>query len=143
MNMGDIRRRLVWHGMLLFLLGLVTGLAEPQFKNFRMALAAHLEGVMNGTFVIALGAVWSELRFSPRQSAAAYWTALYGTYGNWAATVSAAAFGTAALSPITSAGHHGQPWQENVVTVAFATVGIAIITCAVIVMWGARRTAPS
>lgn len=143
MGIENTRRRLVWHGMFLFLLGLVTGLAEPQFKNLRMALAAHLEGVMKGTFIIALGAVWSELRFSARQSAAAYWTALYGTYGNWAATALAAAFGTATLSPITSAGQHGQPWQENVVTVAFTTVGIAIVTCAVIVLWGARRTAPS
>jgi hydroxylaminobenzene mutase len=35
--------------MFLFLLGLITGLAEPQFKSLRMALAAHLEGIMNGT----------------------------------------------------------------------------------------------
>ena len=46
----DTKRRLVWHGMLLFLLGLLTGLAEPHFANLRMALAAHLEGVMNGIF---------------------------------------------------------------------------------------------
>jgi hypothetical protein len=42
-NIEDTRRRLVWHGMFLFLLGLLTGLAEPQFKNLHMALAAHLE----------------------------------------------------------------------------------------------------
>jgi (hydroxyamino)benzene mutase len=98
LRIEETARRLVWHGMLLFLLGLVTGLAEPQFKNVRIALAAHLEGVMNGIFLIALGAVWDKLRFSARQSAAAYWTALYG---NWMATVLAAVFGTAALSPIT------------------------------------------
>jgi (hydroxyamino)benzene mutase len=56
-SIGDTKRRLVWHGMLLFLLGLVTGFAEPHFRNLRMALAAHLEGVMNGTFIIALGGV--------------------------------------------------------------------------------------
>ena len=38
----------MWHGMLLFLLGLLTGFAEPHFGNVRMGLAAHLEGVMNG-----------------------------------------------------------------------------------------------
>ena len=41
------RRRLMWHGMCLFLLGLFTGFAEQQFANARMGLAAHLEGVMN------------------------------------------------------------------------------------------------
>jgi len=143
MSMEDTKRRLIWHGMFLFLLGLVTGFAEPQFKNLRMGLAAHLEGVMNGTFIIALGAVWGELRFSARQSVAAYWTALYGTYANWATTALAAVFGTAALSPITSVAQHRHPWQENVITAAFMTVAVAIITCAVLVLRGARRTAPS
>jgi (hydroxyamino)benzene mutase len=142
-SIEDTKRRLVWHGMFLFLLGLLTGFAEPQFKNLRMGLAAHLEGVMNGTFIIALGAVWGELKFSARQSVAAYWAALYGTYANWAATTLAAVFGTAALSPITSAGQHGQPWQENAITAAFVTVAAAIVVCAVLVLLGARRTAPS
>jgi len=46
-------RRLMWHGMFLFLLGLVTGLLEQRFRNMRMGLSAHLEGLMNGTFLIA------------------------------------------------------------------------------------------
>lgn len=37
------RRRLLFHGMVLFLIGLLTGLAEQHFANVRMALAAHLE----------------------------------------------------------------------------------------------------
>ena len=60
--MDEDRRRLLWHGMFLFLLGLITGLVEAQFNNVRMGLAAHLEGVMNGTFLLALGAVWGEVR---------------------------------------------------------------------------------
>src|SRR5262249_53944347 len=46
----NANRRLMWHGTLLFLLGLVTGLTEQRFTDRRMGLAAHLEGVMNGTF---------------------------------------------------------------------------------------------
>jgi len=38
-----------------------------------MGLAAHLEGVMNGIFVVALGTVWTEVRLSPRLKVAAYW----------------------------------------------------------------------
>ncbi len=55
-------RRLMWHGMFLFLLGLFTGFAESHFTNVRMGLAAHLEGVMNGIFLLALGPAWNELR---------------------------------------------------------------------------------
>ena len=131
-------RRLMWHGMFLFILGLLTGFSEQHFVNVRMGLAAHLEGVMNGTFLVALGAIWNEVKLSPRTKAAAYWTALYGTYMNWLITVLAAAFGTAALSPITGAGHSGQPWQESVVTVGFLSVGITIITSSALLLWGLR-----
>src|SRR5580698_1805105 len=97
-TMEGSNRRLMFHGMFLFLLGLLTGFAEQQFANPRMGLAAHLEGVMNGTFLVALGAVWIEVRLPPRTKVIAYWTALYGTYANWFFTLLAAAFGTTVLS---------------------------------------------
>ena len=141
MNGAD--RRLMWHGIFLFLLGLLTGFAEERFANMRMGLAAHLEGVMNGTFLLALGACWSAVRLSPPMKAIAFWSALYGTYVNWLITTLAAIFGTAALSPVTGAGHSGQPWQENLVTIGFLTVGIGIIMSAAIILWGFRaRTNP-
>jgi hypothetical protein len=40
---------------------------------------------MNGTFLVALGAAWPEVRLSMRAKAVAYWGALYATYANWAA----------------------------------------------------------
>jgi len=138
-RMQDSKRRLLWHGMFLFLLGLLTGFVEQKFANPRMALAAHLEGVMNGIFLVVLGAVWTEVRLSQRLKAMAYWSALYGTYANWAVTTLAAIFGTAALSPITGAGHSGQPWQESIVTIGFLSVGIVIVVCSILVLWGLRR----
>lgn len=141
MNIDDSKRRLMWHGMFLFLLGLVTGLVEQEFKNVRMGLAAHLEGVMNGTWLVALGAAWTEVRLSPEKKLLAYWSALYGTYANWGVTALAACFGTASLSPITGAGQSAEVWQERVVTGGFMTVGIAIIGCSVLVLWGLRRGA--
>ena len=141
--MEDTKRRLLWNGMFLFLLGLLTGFVVQKFENPRMGLAAHLEGVMNGTFLIALGAVWTEVRLSARLKTTAYWSALYGTYANWAATTLAASFGTAALSPITAAGHSAQPWQEGVVTFGFMSVGIVMVACSILVLWGLRRTATS
>jgi hydroxylaminobenzene mutase len=137
----DTRRRLLWLGMFLFLLGLLTGFVEHNYANPRMGLAAHLEGVMNGTFLLALGAIWAEVRLSPRLKFAAYWTALYGTYVNWLVTSLAAIFGTAAMSPIAGAGHSGRPWQEGLVTAGFMSVGLTIVACAVLVLWGLRRNA--
>lgn len=138
MRSGHDNRRLVWHVIFLFLLGLVTGLLEQRFTNMRMGLAAHLEGVMNGTFLVALAAIWTEVRLPPTAKAAAYWTALYGTYANWLTTTFAAIFGTAAANPIISAGHHGQPWQEQLAAAGFLSVAIVIITSVVLILWGLR-----
>lgn len=132
-------RRLMFHGMCLFVLGLLVGFAEQHFANIRMGLAAHLEGVMNGIFLLVLGAIWEHVRLSPTASTIAFWTVLYGTYVNWMVTSLAAIFGTAALSPITGAGHSGKPWQETVVMGGFMSVGIAILLASCLVLWGLRK----
>jgi (hydroxyamino)benzene mutase len=139
--METTKRRLMWHGMFLFLLGLLTGFVEQRFTNVRMGLAAHLEGVMNGIFLLALGAIWAEVQLSSTVKTIAYWTALYSTYVNWLVTTLAAIFGTAALSPITAAGHVGRPWQENLVTAGFMSVGVVIVAFSLLVLWGLRARA--
>jgi (hydroxyamino)benzene mutase len=138
----DSKRRLWWHGMFLFLLGLFTGLAEANFANIRMGLAAHLEGVTNGIFLVALGVVWPELRLSARARSIAYTSVLYGTYANWGCTTLAAVFGTGALSPITAPGLKAAPWQEMLVLVGFISVSIAILGASVLILWGLRGEAP-
>ncbi len=132
-------RRLIWHGMFLFLIGLVTGLFQQRFRNMRMALSAHLEGVMNGTFLIALGAIWANLQLPPRAERAVRWTALYGAYGNWLFTTLGAAMGTAALSPTLSQGHHGKPWQERLVGVGLVSIALSILAAVGMMLVGLGR----
>ena len=134
--METTNRRLMWHGMFLFLLGLITGFLEQHFANVRMGLAAHLEGVMNGIFLLALGAIWTQVQLPRAAKGAAYWTALYSAYMNWLVTTLAAAFGTAALSPITAAGHTGKPWQESLVMAGFMSVGLAIVAGSLLLLLG-------
>ncbi len=141
--MEGTNRRLMWHGIFLFLLGLFTGFSELHFANIRMGLAAHLEGVMNGIFLLALGAAWNGVRLSAGLLRVAYWIVLFGTYGNWAVTTLAAIFGTGALSPITAAGRNAKPWQEALVTAGFMSVGLAIVAASVILLWGFRARALS
>lgn len=138
-NMDRMNRRLMFHGMCLFILGLLTGFAEQHFANVRMGLAAHLEGLMNGTFLIALGAIWPHVQLPSLGARIAFWSGLYGTYGNWFITILAAAFGTAALSPITGTGHIGKPWQESLVTAGFMSVGITIVAASGLVLWGLHK----
>jgi hydroxylaminobenzene mutase len=138
----ETARRLFWHGIFLFLLGLISGLAVPLMVNPRMGLSSHLGGVMNGTFLVVLGLIWGHLKLSPRLQAATFWLALYSTYGaGWAAALLAAIFGTGSATPIAGAGHVGRPWQENLVNFGLFTGAIAIISVCVFVLWGLRKNA--
>jgi hydroxylaminobenzene mutase len=138
MNGEETSRRLVWHGVLLFLLGLLTGIEISAFANPRMGLSAHLGGLMTGLFLMALGAVWRYAR-PGRTAAAVFWLALYGTYGSWLGLLLAAIFGTGRMTPIAGAGHGGTPWQENLVDAALVTSSIAIIACCVLFLRELRQ----
>lgn len=139
--MENANRRLMWHGMFLFLLGLLTGFAEPHFANVRMGLAAHLEGILNGILLLALGAIWPHVQLGGRARAAAFWTALYSAYANWFFTTLAAFLGTGTLSPITAPGLKALPWQEGLVTAGLMSVGIAVVVSTLIFLWGLRGKA--
>ena len=72
----------VTRGCFCFLFGLVAGQQERRFTNMRMAFRASA-GVLNGTFLIARGAIWDHVELPPRAEKVARLSALYGTYGNW------------------------------------------------------------
>jgi hypothetical protein len=60
-------------GLILFLLGLITGVAIPAVENPRMGLASHLQGMTNGPFLIVLGLLWPHSTLSFRLRFAAPW----------------------------------------------------------------------
>jgi hydroxylaminobenzene mutase len=126
--------------MLLFLLGLITGLVSQKLTNPRMGLAAHLEGLMNGTFLLALGSAWRHVQLSARSSSIAFGAALYGTYVNWFTTTLAALFGTAAMTPLASGTHRGQSWQEIVVVFGFVSVALAMLVSSVLLLIAFKGT---
>ncbi len=132
-------RRLMWHGVFLFLLGLLTGIIVPALTNPRMGVSAHLEGVMNGVFLVVLSLVWKEARFTPKTAKATFAIALYGTYANWAATLLSAAFGTSRLTPIAGAGYTAAGWQEVVIGFGLISLSIAMVICCALVLWGLRK----
>ncbi len=130
-------------GALLFLLGLFSGFAIPEMTNPRMGVAGHLEGVMNGTFLIVIGVAWSKFNLASVYQSIAYWTLIYGTFANWLFVTLAAAYGTNALTPIAGAGHQGLPWQETLVSAGLFSVGITMVVATGLLTWGFfRRSRP-
>lgn len=131
--------RLLQLGFLLFSLGLLTGLLLPLFANPRMGLSSHLEGILNGLFLMALGLIWPRLQLTPRLQTLTFGLSLYGTLANWLATFCAALWGAGAdMMPIAGAGLQGTPWQELVVAVLLLSLSLAMIGVCGLVLWGLR-----
>lgn len=123
-------------GILLFLIGLLTGLVIPKLANPRMGLASHLEGVLNGIFLVALGLLWQRLSLSNSWLVIMFWLAVYGTFANWLATLLAAIWGAGSLMPIAAMGRQGSSRQEGIIGFLLSTLGVAMITVCVIVIVG-------
>jgi hydroxylaminobenzene mutase len=137
MPIKSFKRPLLRHGAIMFLLGLLTGLPGEAFANPRLGLSAHLAGITSGLFVIALGAIWSELRLSQRQGVWTYWLAL-SNYLGWAALVLAAIWGTGRSTPLAAAGQTAAPLPEAIVFVSLSVFSVAVLACTALVIYGLR-----
>lgn len=134
----DARQGLVRHGLTLFLVGLLTGFIVPYVANPRAGLAGHLEGVSNGTFLIALGCAWPLLGLGASAARAVYGLVLFGAWANWTGTTLSAVLGTSKATPIAGAGHAGTPLQENLVFLILAATGLTMVAAvgtAVVRVW--------
>ncbi len=128
-------------GVVLFLLGLFTGFAVPATANPRMALASHLEGVMNGIFLLVIGAIWQRLRLGLRAQRIAFWLLAYGTYANWATTLLAAIWGAGEpMMPLAASGHTGTAMQEGLIAFGLISLSIAMVVVGPLLLWGLRGT---
>ena len=136
--------RLLQLGIVLFLLGLLTGLAVPALANPRMALASHLEGLMNGIFLLILGLLWPRLDLSVPTLKVTFWLAVYGSFANWGATLLAAAWRAGSgLMPMAGGNHTGTSSQEAILKLLLISLSLAMIALSVLVIFGLRRRSVS
>ena len=133
------KRRLFWHGLLIFLFGLLAGAAVPVLTNPRMGVAAHLGGVLSGMFLIVIGLLWGEIRLSAPAEKAALWLFLYASHTGWLAQFLAALFGTSRSTPIAGAGYRGAAWQEIVVGFLAVSFSLTILLACILALWGLRK----
>jgi hydroxylaminobenzene mutase len=129
---------LCFAGVLLFLVGLLTGLGIPRYRSPRLGLSAHLTGVQSGTFLLALGLLWPRLSMSPVWStilANGTWASLYLV---WFSLLLAAVFGAGRGLPIAGQGMTTTPPRQTAVTGLLATgsLGILLSTAALLLTWG-------
>ena len=136
-------RRLLQLGFVLFLLGLLTGFAVPIAANPRMALSSHLEGLLNGIFLLVVGLIWERLQLGARARATAFWLVVYGTFANWATTLAAAVLGAgASMMPLAGGGQSGSSAQEMVIGAGLLSLSVAMVVVCPILLYGLRGAVP-
>ncbi len=126
---------LLFHGTLLFLLGLLTGVLTPHLKNPRMGLSSHLVGVQHGIVLWVLGLIAPKLAPAPTLDALMTWSLVLGLYGLWLAMFLAALWGASRSLPMAGAGHSASQPREGIVSVLVYAPALLIIVGTVILLY--------
>jgi len=123
-------------GVLLFLLGLLTGFAIPAVRTPRIGLSAHLTGVQSGTFLIAMGLLWPHLDLGVWSDMVGYalWLSLYSL---WLSLVLAAIFGAGYGLPIAGQGITTTRGKQAVVSILLigGSIVSAVAVAAIVLTW--------
>ncbi len=131
--------RLILFGMFLFFLALVIGLVAPLLANPRLGISCHVEGVLNGIFLIILGLIWSRLALSGRWLIITYWLSIFGTFSNWLAYLIAAIFNAGRHLTIATKGKEGAPLADDIIDFLLVSLTIAMLTICITIIIGLYR----
>lgn len=131
--------KLIYLGVILFFIGLIIGLIVPIFANPRMGVSSHIEGVLNGMFLIVLGLIWNKVDLSNKWLKITFWFAVYGTFANCFGILIAAIFNAGKMLGIAANGREGTPFVEGIVTFSLISLSIAMLVVCVTVLIGLRR----
>ena len=99
------RAHMVLHGALVVVIGLLAGLPYAFVLTGAMAgeerawKMAHLEGVLNGLMLVAVGAAGDAIALSKRQSRWLEWSLIVAAYGNVLGATLGAISGERGLAP--------------------------------------------
>jgi len=140
---NNLRLRLLQLGALLFLLGLISGLLTGAVTNPRMGLSAHMQGITNGVFLLAIGAIWPLVQLSALWQRVAVIAFAVGTVLNWASVQLAALWGASRMMPIAGAGFEALSWQETVVSLGLLVVTVAMLLGSTLLLIGLLRSPPA
>jgi hydroxylaminobenzene mutase len=132
-------RPFVAHGLILALLGLMTGLIGPNLALPRLGLAAHTVALLGAALLFGLAACWPVFRLSERtrRSMAALW--LVALYTNWAGCLLGAAAGAGRLTPLAARGAEGPAWAELAVAGLLGSGSLAAFAAVALGLKGLRR----
>jgi len=133
----DASQMLCLAGTILFLLGLLNGLAIPRLRSPRMGLSAHLTAVQSGTFLIAVGLMWPHLVLTPLWSTLLAFSLWIDLGAVWLALLLAGVFGAGRGLDIAGQGMTTTPGRQRLVTVLLVagSIGVLLDVVALLILW--------
>ena len=134
-------RELLRAGFVLMLAALLTGLLIPHVGNPRMALAAHVTGVLSALTLGVVAVAWPALARAAALPWLMRWSFVGAGFGNWLAGVLASVFGTRRLTPLNGGAAGAEPWQELLVGALQVGQAIAIIIAVALAIYALRPQA--
>ncbi|MFZ4543378.1 MAG: hydrogenase [Saprospiraceae bacterium] len=126
---------LTFIGILLFLFGLLVAFFIPLMANPRMGLSAHLEGTMNGMFLVILGLIWNKILLTDKWLTTAFMLSIYGAFANFVAVIIAALTGAGKMMPIAG-GKEGVLLVEGIISFLLISLALAMVLVCGIVLAG-------
>ena len=131
--------RLIFLGVFLFFIGLVIGLIVPVFENPRMGVSSHIEGVLNGMFLIVLGLIWQKIDLSNRWLKIVFLLSIYGTFANCLGILIAAIFNGGKMLGVIANGQEGSGLVEGIVNFSLISLSIAMLIVCIATLFGLKR----
>lgn len=137
MNVTLQSHRLFRVGVGLMLAAVLLGLAIPQFASPRVALSAHLIGLLQGMLLVVIGLLWPRLTLPAARRSLTCGLVLYQALAAFGANVLAAAWAAGgSIIPMAAGAAQGSSMQEAIVVVGLRTSGISLIVALVLMLTG-------
>ncbi len=137
MTVQAIKGKAMVQGVILILIGLLTGFAVAALTNPRMGVAAHVEAIMGGIILIVFGGILVErMHCSAKLITISWFSLLLSLYGNYALILLASIWGTSMTMPIAGNGFRAVMWKESIVALGLLLCNGAILTSLAIVITG-------
>ena len=100
-----------------------------------MGLSAHLEGIMNGMFLVILGLIWNKLVLNDKWLTSAFWLTIVWFFRKLCCGFVAALTGAGKMMPIAG-GKEGTSVVEGLISFLLISLALAMIFVCLIVLTG-------
>jgi len=127
------------HGVIVLLLGLLTGFVIGQFHTRSLGNAAHLTGLIGGFGLIALALLWPKLNLGHRAGVAAAWMTAGSMYLNWLGLVVQGALGQGA----TQTHPASLPLASRAAGLILTVAVVLSLASTLMILFGLRKLRPS